>query len=312
VVLIVGVNADVVNGIACKVNDSIITIHEFDVAYQEELTKNIVLGKSPPTKKQVMDMLIERLLTEEEAKRRGIVVTNEEINDIINRIKDENKLTEDKFIEELKKEGLTLDGLKEQYKINILKNRLISQMMSDRKYEISEEEIKKFYNDPSNKKLFILPPVVDLEEIFIQVPENLSFKEQLELKDRVKKIYEEAKNSPDFKELIKKYSEDAKKDENKGELGSFSLQQLTMWLGMDNAELIFSFDKGDIVSPIRLPEGYYIFRIKNKRNRKILSFEEAHDQIKSYLLKKKGMEIFDKWIAEKKRNSYIQYMIEME
>ena len=309
---VISINAEIVNGIACKVNDSIITIHEFNVAYQGELNKSLAMGKSPPTKKQVMDMLVERLLIKEEAKQRGIVVTDEEINGIINKIKSENRLTDKKFREELSREGLTIDSLKEQYKINLLKNRLINQMIAERGYKVSEEEIKQFYNNPANKKLFILPPIVKLAQIFIKVPDNLSFKEQLDLKNRVNKIYDEAKVATNFKELINKYSEDPEKDENHGELGSFSLKQLAMWIGIDNAELVFSLDKGDVVSPIRLPEGYYIFKIEDKLGKRVLSLKEAYSQIKSYLLKKKGTEIFNQWIAEKKKNSYIQYMIKVE
>ncbi|RKY00811.1 MAG: hypothetical protein DRP55_05210 [Spirochaetes bacterium] len=308
----IGINAEVINGIACKVDDSIITIHEFNVAYQNALNKSLALGKKPPSKKQVMESLIEKLLIEEEAKQRGVVVTDEEINDIISKIKNENRLTDKKFREELKREGLTIEGLKEDYRLNILKNRLINQMISEMGYKVSEDEIKKFYNDPKNKKYFLLPPIVKLSEIFIKVPENLSFKDQLTLKNKVVAIYNEAKETSNFIKLIEEYSEDPKKNENHGELGSFSIQQLAMWIGTDNAETVFSLDKGDIVPPIRLPEGYYIFKIEDKRDRRVLSLEEAHDQIKSYLLKKKGAEIFDKWIAEKKKSSYIQYLIEME
>ncbi len=302
----------IVNGIACKVNDSIITIHEFKKAYESAVRRSKIFGTKKPTKKQVLDNLIERLLIKEEADKRGIVVTDKEIDEIISKLKKDNNLTDEGFKKELKKEGLTLEELRDNYRINILRERLISQMVMDSGYEVSEEEIKDFYNNPENKRFFSLPAVVKLSEIFIKVPSDLDFKGQMELKNKVKEIYEKAKNGEDFNSLINKYSEDPNKKYNKGHIGSFNKRQLLMWLPPEDVELIFSYKKGDIVPPIRTRDGYFIFRIDDKTENRILSLQEAHDQIKSFLLKKKGNEIFEKWLAEKKKNSFIQCFVEME
>ena len=304
--------AVIVNGIACKVNDSIITIHEFEKAYESAVRRSALLGTKTPSKREIMDRLVTNLLIKEEAEKRGIVVTDNEINEIIDKLKKENNLSDKAFREELKREGMTLDELKENYRIGILKERLINQMISDKGYDVSEDEIEKFYRDPRNRKLFVLPEIVKLSEIFISVPADLDFKGQIELKEKVNRIYEEAKDGEDFQTLIEKYSEDPRKGENRGHIGSFNKRQLSMWLSPEDVELIFSYNRGDIVPPIRTREGYYIFRIDDKKENRILSLKEAHDQIKSYLLKKKGSELFNKWLSEKKKKSFIQYMIEME
>ena len=79
----------------------------------------------------------------------------------------------------------------------------------------------------------------------------------------------------------------------------------------DSAELIFSLDSGDITPPIRLKDGYRIFRIEEKIEEKVLTLDDAYESIRSFLLKLKGDELFKTWIIELKEATNIQYMIEM-
>ena len=58
----VPVCAKIVNGIACKVGDTIITINEFNRALQREKNKAVTLGMNEPDKSVVLDFLINKFL----------------------------------------------------------------------------------------------------------------------------------------------------------------------------------------------------------------------------------------------------------
>jgi len=305
--------AEIVNGIAVKVGKGIITINEFNKAFKQMERDALLIGKKAPTKKDVMDQLVDDLIINNEAEKKGMVVSDGEIDQIIEDIKKQNNLSDIDFTRELKKEGMTLEDLKEKYRMGLMKTRFINQLASESIKSISEDEIKSFYEDPKNNKLFTLPDMVELYEIYIKINQDADYQEAMVIKDKAKQIWEKAKSGEDFNNLIKEYSMAQNKDKEKpGYLGSFTREQLYSFMKPEDVNFIFSLDKNEITSPIRLADGYYIFKIEEKREKRILDFKDAYENIKRYLIKKKGEEIFRKWIIEKKNMTSIQIMIEME
>ncbi|MFW6139654.1 MAG: SurA N-terminal domain-containing protein, partial [Spirochaetota bacterium] len=159
--------AKIVNGIAIKVDGEIITIHELEESYRMAVNRAQLLGNETPSKKEVAARLVEKTLIQQEAERRNIFVTESELDSVIENIKEQNNLTDEQFLAELKKESLTISELKETYRIDILKTRLIGQMASSEGQSISEQEIREFYKNPANKELFIVPGTIKLSEIYI-------------------------------------------------------------------------------------------------------------------------------------------------
>jgi len=310
---ILPVYAEIVNGIAAKVGDGIITINEFNKSLDQMERDALQLGKNLPSKIDAINQLIDNFIVKKEAERRGIVVSESELDKIIEDIKEQNDLPDEDFKKELKKEGITLEDLKDKYRMEWLKARFINQLASNSVNDISEDEIRSFYEDKKNKKLLMVPAMVELSEIYIKISKDADYKEAMEIKDKANQIYEKARNGEGFSDLVKEYSMASNKDKDKpGYLGSFTSEQLYRFVKPEDVNLIFSMDKGEVIPPIRLPEGYYIFKVNNKRENRTLSFEEAYENIKRYLIKKKGEELYRKWIINKRNTTNTQIMIEME
>jgi parvulin-like peptidyl-prolyl isomerase len=141
---------------------------------------------------------------------------------------------------------------------------------------------------------------------------ELSYSEALELKDRVNVIADEARSGRDFDELVMEYSAAANKEQNRGNLGSFTQDQLLSFMNPNDVNLIFSLNNGDISPPIRMQDGYYIFKINDIVQTRRLSYEESRERIQSYLLKLKGEERLEDWLIEKKAAMQIEIVMEME
>jgi parvulin-like peptidyl-prolyl isomerase len=153
---------------------------------------------------------------------------------------------------------------------------------------------------------------VQLSQIFIPVPEDISYKEAIEIKKQSEEIYKLAKNGQRFTELVKLHSMNPNKEENLGFLGSFTMKQLSSIMNQDGANSIFSLDEGDIAPPMRFNDGYYIFKVDGKNEQKLLSYEEAYENIKSYLLRLKGQELLKDKLLSKRQAINVKIMIEME
>ena len=300
------------NGIACKVGRSIITINEFNRALEREKEKARLLGAPQPDKATVINALIDNVLIRLEAEDRGIVVTEDELDTIVEDIKRQNNLSNEQFLAELDREGITVDELRESYSIDLLKARLINQITREKINLITDNDVKNFYNDPKNKQFFTIPASVQLSQIFIPVSEDISYKEAVEIKKQSEEIYKLAKTGQSFTELVKLHSMSPNKEETLGFLGSFTMKQLSGIMNQGGANSIFSLDEGDIAPPMRFNDGYYIFKVDGKNEQKLLSYEEAYENIKSYLLRLKGQELLKDELLSKRQAINVKIMIETE
>jgi len=304
--------AEIVNGIACKVGNSVITINEFNKAFQRDKNQAFITGFPAPTKRNVMERLVEEILLRSEAEKRRIVVTEEELDGVIKDLKTQNRLNDEQFIAELAREGITPDELKERYRNEILKTRLINQMADEKRTTVTEEEMQSFYEDPRNSMLFTRPAIVKLSQIFIPVPADAAYKQMLETKNKVQKVYERAKSGESFAGLVREFSMSPDKDKNLGVLGSFTREQLGATMRPDDVDSIFSMESGGVAPPIRFSEGYYIFRADDIIPEESLSYEDARENIRSYVLRRKGDDQFVAWLSGRKKSTNIQYMVGLE
>lgn len=304
--------AEIINGIACKVGRDIITVNEFNTTYEQLKARAYMFGMPVPGRQEVMDGLIENLLIKREAERRGLVVSESELDEIINNIKEQGNISDEEFQAQLRQEGLTEEELRDHFRSERLRDRLVNLFISGSDYGISEKELKDFYEDPANRRLFATPGTVTLAQIYIPVPNELSYQEALELKERANMISEEAQSGKSFEELVMQYSAAANKERNRGNLGSFTEEQLLSFMNPQDVNLIFSMEKGDVTPPIRMQDGYYIFRINDIVEAKQLSYEESQERIQSFLLKLKGEKRLETWLDEERVATRIEIVMEME
>jgi parvulin-like peptidyl-prolyl isomerase len=304
-------SAEIINGIACKVGSEIITIHEFEQAFIQMKAQSALHGGPLPTRREVMNGLIEKMLLVIEAERKGIVVSEAELDRIVEDIKKQNNFTDEALERELEREKLTIEDLRERYRQEILTSRIVNQLISERGERIADEEIRSFYEDSENRRLITVPGIVKLSVILVPASGDLSYKESIELKKKALEAYERAKRGESFAALVAEYSGAEAAAAAGGYIGSFTKEQLLTLMPSENVAGIFSLDEKEISPPIRLKDGYRIFRIEGKTEQKLLTFEESYENIKSYLLKIKGDELLDRFLAEMKEAVTIQYLIDM-
>jgi len=251
------------------------------------------------------------VLLRREAERKGIVVPEDELVSIVENIKKQNRINDEQLQKELEKEKLTLEMLKDRYRFEIIMSRLINQLIAERGVQIPDEEIEEFYGDPNNQRLVTVPGIVKLWELFLPAGDDMTFSESMDLKKRAVDLYERAKGGEDFETLLAESSGSEGKGPAGGFIGSFTREQLLGTIAPNDVDMIFSLDSGEFASPIRFNDGYRLFKIEERTESKRLTLEESNDNIRSYLLKKRGDEIYKKWLIEIKEATTVQYMIDM-
>ena len=291
------ISGEVVDRVVASVNGDVITLSELK---EETLSINQSPGpEGPQTQDQILENMIEVKLLEQEAKKLGIQVTEKDIDAAIEGVKTKFNLTDEQMVEVLKKQNLTPQAFREQWRRQLLANKLIGAQVQGQ-IAVTEDEIKKYYQENSGK----LGSTSEIRIAHILIPvASLDQEEQAQkLSLEVTKL---AKSGKDFGELAKKYSKDASSAENGGDLGYFKKGELAEAL----EKAIEEAPVGEIVGPIRSSDGYHIVKVIDKKTSETTSTsldKSKEDEIRETLYQQKVENAIKVWLEGVKKTAYIE------
>ena len=262
--------------ILAQVNDEQITVDDFNREMKELVlepgkeTEGKDLGN---LKEAYLDQVIERKILVQEARRLGIRVSQEELNQAISEIKKD--YPGEGFGEKLGLKGMTLEGWKVRLEEKLLAEKMIRKALYYRG-DIDEKEALRYYEEHLSS--FQIPERVRARQIVVTNEE-----EAIQILNRLKK-------GENFEKLALKKSMGPEKVE-KGDLGYFSKGERP-----SEFDHVFTMEVGGISEVIKSSYGYHIFKLEEKIEPKQISFEEAKSGILEELRHKKGEEEYQRWL----------------
>ncbi len=272
--------------VLARIDQEEITVEDFQREFKELVT-DLRQGEDPAglknLKEAFLEQMIERKLLAQEARRLGIQVSTEELNQVILEIKKD--YPGEGFGETLGLRGMSLEEWKQRLEEKLLAEKLAR---NHRPYaqKIDEKEIQKFYE--THRSLFRLPRKVRARQIVVaDGNEALELQKRLRKGERFEKLAQEKSIGP---ERIRG-----------GDLGYFSK-------GERPAEFdhIFTMEVGTISEVIKSPYGYHIFKLEEVVESKELSYEEAKHAILQRLEQEKGEEEYQTWLKQLKEKATIK------
>ncbi len=233
------------------------------------------------TKDAFLDRVIESKLLLQEARRRGIDVSNEEVENEIDELK--KRSTAEAFNEFLNKNNLSLEELKEMIKEQLIINKLLNQTVFSR-IDISKSKIEDYYR--KNKDLF------QAKEGEIRVRHIL-----VQSEEEAKEILRELQKGVSFEELAKTRSIDIGSAKRGGDLGFIRRGQTVK----EFEDAAFRLKVKQISPIVKTSFGYHII----KREADIIPFSEAKEQIKEMLTEETSNLAIETYIQQLKSNATI-------
>ena len=273
--------------ILATINGEKVTVDDFEKYRGLEQWK---FEKINPSKTKILDDFLKGRLLLQEAKKRALDATDEEVEKNVQEFKGSYTKAED-FEELLAAKGWTLKDFKEGRSDEIKMKKLVEQITSEQA-GLKEEDLKKYYK--THLKEFWHPSQVHARQIVTDSREKaLSIKEMLD-------------KGTSFEETAGKYSlsPDRKKG---GDLGWF--ERGVMPKEFDQVCLALRVKE---MSPvIQTPYGFHIFQLLEKRPAGQFGFEEVKNKIQSTLTGEKGREIFQKWYEDLRSKAEVKVYAEI-
>jgi foldase protein PrsA len=151
------------------------------------------------------------------------------------------------------------------------------------KVNITDDDIKKFYDDPTNTAAFEQPEMVRASHILLMTQDPatqqpLPPEKKAAKKKQMEDILKQAKSGADFGELAKKYSEDPGSKDKGGEY-TFGRGKMMK----EFEDTAFSLKTNEISDIIETSYGYHIIKLSEKIPAKKVEFDKVKDGVKNHL-----------------------------
>lgn len=296
----------VVDRIVAIVNKDIITLSELEkiTAPYEKVLKE---KKYPPQqekellfrmRKDAIDRLIEKTLTDQEVKRYGITVSEKEVDSSIERFKEQSSMTEDDFRKALAREGMTSEGFRADTRERLLRSKLVNAEIKS-KIVITEDDIKRYYEKTTGSKDD--GKKYHLFHILKSYGDSADSGDSQSAKDEMDQVLSRLKNGEEFSVLAKLKSE-SPTAESGGDIGLFSLGDLSQEI----KKAVENLKPGEFSGVIHTSQGYQIFFLKEIISEESKAYMNSASEIEEKLYNEIIEEKFKTWLDGLKEKSYIR------
>jgi peptidyl-prolyl cis-trans isomerase SurA len=249
--------------------------------------------------RQVLDRLVDDLLVLQQATELKLAVEEAEVDRAIEEVKKNNNLTTEQFAEALGAQGYTLASYRKDLRKQLLRLKVINTAVRSH-INLSDEDVKAFYEQTARRAGG--HRTAHVRHVLVALPDGIDDRAREQRQRLAARVLEEARAGADFAKLALAYSDDAVTRDAAGDLG---------WLkegeGLPEAlsEVIFNMDVSEVRGPIRVPRGFEIVQLVEKKDGEVRPFAEVKDQIRQQLYGQQMEKQTTTWLTDLRKKAHI-------
>ena len=287
--------AQVEDGIVAIVNSDLIMLSEIkrELAPERERIQKKYRGDSlarrlKTAEYMALTSMIERTLQLQAAKSRGISVTDEEVTQAIQQMKQRGEAVDETNLSDVK-------NIREQLMLlSVLDREVRSGVM------VAESDMKRYFQEHRDR--FALSEEYTLSQILIR---PRSPDDTADAKEKVREVMARLKQGESFEDLALRFS-DGPNASHGGHLGLVRQGELLPGIEQAIAHLM----PGGISDVIETSDGFHIMKLEDKKPKQFRPYEEVRAEIQGLVFQQKNEDVFQAWLAELKNKAYIEIKFE--
>lgn len=305
VFLCVSAQAGVADRIAAVVNDEVITLSELNNAFEPYQGRFTASYQGPDreralsdTKRTLLNRMIDNLLMDQESRKTGITVRNEEITEAINELRMQRKISPDELLKALQQEGITMDAYRKDIRDQIIRVKLLRRDIKA-KVAVTDEEIGEYYR--KHREDYDGKESVRIKQILLLLPKGGDPAMAEKLRADAEAIHKRLLSGEPFELLSAKFSQGPAAAEG-GDIGYIEK-------GMIHAEVedaAFSLPLNQISGVIESSVGFHIIQVVDRRGAGLKAIGEVREEIREKIDREKVEKRFGEWIEELRKKSHIE------
>jgi parvulin-like peptidyl-prolyl isomerase len=295
-----GAKAEIIERVVAKVNGQIITLSEFQsrqiaAAQGARVDPANVGAFLRQNNAKILQEAIDEILLLQKAEDAGITAPPQWIDEAIDGIRKDNKITSDEMFQEaLEREGLTLAELRQNIERGVVR-RAIMQRDIQPKIEATESELLAEYEKLKAAE-FTKPPTVTLQEILVT--------EELGGEALAREVVAKARGGEDFATLARTYSQ-APSRSHGGDLGQLVQGELN-----PNLETVaFALPVGGVSDPMPVEGGHRIIKVTAKTSGSTTPYEAAKEKVRDRLMMARFEVAYEAYMQELRKTASVELRV---
>ena len=263
------------DSVIAVVNNDVVTTTDLSKRFKHILTQLKDKKKKLPPKNVLFRQILEQLITEriqlQLATRASVIISDENVNEVIQNIAKKNKLSLSEFRDVLRRDGVDYP----EFRLSI-KNELTISQLKRRRVEnrivVTEQEIDTEIKNQNNNKA--LSDEFNLGHILIATPEAATPAQIQESKLKAEQVLARLNIGANFAETAAAIS-NGQNALNGGDLGWRQAAQLPSIF----TDQVIKLQAGELTGLIRSPAGFHIVKVierRSKENRRIVEQTKAN------------------------------------
>lgn len=270
------------NRIIAVVNEDVITEKELAEAIKTATkrlqSQGVQIPDDPkPLHNQVLETIITKRIQLQHAKEIGLDINDNEVDETVNRIADENKMTLSEFSSVLEKDGIGMEKFRQEIRDEMIISRLRDRE-TKAQVNVTDGEVENFLRTQDTSS--IGSDEYRLGHILVAVTENMNSTQIQLKKERADLAYGKLKAGADFSIVASEFSDAA--DAAQGGIVDW---RPASQLGPQFAELLGTLQPGDLTQIIQSPAGFHIFKLIDRRIQEVPTVVIDQTQARHILIK---------------------------
>ncbi len=296
----------VIDQIVAKVNGDIVSQDELDRLVKERVAEAKAQGASglqleratEEMEKNLLRDRIDQLLLVQKGKELNISVDSE-ISKYMASLRRQSGITdEEKFRDYVRQQsGMTFEDFQAQAKDSAMTREVISSEVG-RHIHVSDKEVEDYYN--AHQKDFIRDEKVYLSEILIST-QGKDAAATAAAEKKANQIYEDANKGSRFPDLARDNS-DATTAKDGGSLGGYKKGELNKQI----EDAVWALPKGSITKPIKLPNGFDIFKVDDHTKEGLAPLADVKGDIENALYGPKMQPKIREYLTQLRTQAFLQ------
>jgi peptidyl-prolyl cis-trans isomerase SurA len=301
--------AGVADRIVAIVNDEVITLSELNSAFEPYQAKLEASYKGAErekalteTKLDLLNRMIDNLLMEQQSRKAGIVIKDEEVTVTINELLERRNISQDDFRQAVAREGTTLEAYRKGIRDQLVRIRLVQREIKS-KVAVSNEEIGVYYR--KNREDYEGKEAVRIKQILLLLPKEASPDAREKLRGDAGAIHKRLLSGDPFEVISAKYSQGPTAAAG-GDIGYIEKGMM-----LPEVEAIaFSLPLSQLSDVIESSVGFHIIQVIDRRGAGVKPIESVREEIREKINMEKVGKKFDEWLDALRTRSHIEIKLQ--
>lgn len=282
--------AEVLNRVVASIDGEPITLYEFQQYAAREKSASLASPQTP-SQRDILQALITEKLVAKEIAAQNIRVRDEDVDHYIDRIKAQNRMTDEQLKAALQQQGLSYDKYRNQVKTEIEKIQLLNRQIRGR-VNVTPEDVQRYYD--AHKEQYRTSAKVHLRHIMLRLGQDAPAEVAKAVTDRAEALRKRiVEGKEDFAKIAKESSEDGAAADG-GDLGEVEPSQVLP----EFEAALKDMKEGEVSQPIRTRAGVHILKLEKRMAPGYRPVADLAEEIKDKLYNQALDERYRRWLLE--------------